>query len=265
MKSVSKRFPTATPPNNCPSRKVKARKGSRNLIDDQQRTLGSVFKHISRHETRRAFPNEYLYTGRRLDPGTGLQINRHRFYASHLGRWVNRDPIGYLGSEWNLYEYASSAIAIYRDPYGLEPRTCEQLNIHNAWENKKCRKRCFLAPHDTGYLSGRRGVYWLCRDKGRPSEECHELARKDIRECKAGCDEHFPQQDCNPAYCDPEDTIKEVIRDCGALGLNAFRLGLQCTAELSVGSPKAVFTCAKYATAQEKYMICAGNVAGNGR
>ena len=43
--------------------------------------------------------NEILYTGRRRDPETNLQLNRNRFYASHLGRWINRDPIGYLG--WN--------------------------------------------------------------------------------------------------------------------------------------------------------------------
>ena len=41
--------------------------------------------------------NEYLYTGRRLDPETGLQINRYRYYHSGLGRWVNRDPIGVFG------------------------------------------------------------------------------------------------------------------------------------------------------------------------
>jgi RHS repeat-associated protein len=39
--------------------------------------------------------NTHLYTGRERDPETGLQLNRHRYYASHLGRWTTRDPIGY--------------------------------------------------------------------------------------------------------------------------------------------------------------------------
>jgi len=63
--------------------------------------------------------NELLYTGRRLDPETGLQLNRNRFYASHLGRWVNRDPIGYEGSKWNLYEYVGGMPLKYWDPSGL--------------------------------------------------------------------------------------------------------------------------------------------------
>jgi RHS repeat-associated protein len=44
-----------------------------------------------------AIGNTHLYTGRERDPETGLQLNRNRFYAAHLGRWVNRDPIGYRG------------------------------------------------------------------------------------------------------------------------------------------------------------------------
>jgi len=44
-----------------------------------------------------AIGNEFLYTGRRRDPETGLQYNRNRFYHPQLGRWVNRDPIGYGG------------------------------------------------------------------------------------------------------------------------------------------------------------------------
>ena len=68
--------------------------------------------------------NEILYTGRRLDPETGLQINRNRFYASHLGRWLSRDPIGYDGSEWNLYEYVSSNPAGFRDAQGLSVASC---------------------------------------------------------------------------------------------------------------------------------------------
>ncbi len=57
--------------------------------------------------TSSAIDNELLYTGRRRDPETGLQLNRNRFYASHLGRWLNRDPIGYEGGTLNLYEYVN--------------------------------------------------------------------------------------------------------------------------------------------------------------
>jgi RHS repeat-associated protein len=79
----------------------------------------------SREEARRSrgFRNELLFTGRRCDPETGLQLNRHRFYHQQLGRWLSRDPIGYKGSRWNLYKYGKSAPARYRDAFGQKPHT----------------------------------------------------------------------------------------------------------------------------------------------
>ena len=66
--------------------------------------------------------NEYLYTGRRLDPETGLQLNRNRFYASHLGRWVNRDPLDYLfyDVDINVYAYVFNDPLTLLDPSGLQ-------------------------------------------------------------------------------------------------------------------------------------------------
>ena len=58
-----------------------------------------------------------MFTGRRVDEETGLQLNRNRFYHQQLGRWVSRDPIGYLGG-WNLYEYVGSHPVIFADPTG---------------------------------------------------------------------------------------------------------------------------------------------------
>ena len=68
----------------------------------------------------RAIGNELLYTGRRRDPETGLQLNRNRFYAAGLGRWVHRDPIGYWGGDNNLYGYVASQLFRWVDPSGLE-------------------------------------------------------------------------------------------------------------------------------------------------
>ena len=64
--------------------------------------------------------NEFLYTGRRLDPESGLYQFRHRYYHAQLGRFVNRDPIGYLGG-MNLYGYVRGMPTYYVDPYGLDP------------------------------------------------------------------------------------------------------------------------------------------------
>ncbi len=78
--------------------------------------------------------NEHLYTGRRRDPETGLQLNRNRFYAAGLGRWVNRDPIGYRGGP-NLYEYVNGMPLDGLDPSGFIGA------VDCAWEHLKCVAR----------------------------------------------------------------------------------------------------------------------------
>ena len=62
--------------------------------------------------------NTHFYTGRELDLETGLQLNRMRFYASWLGRWVTRDPIGYNAGDLNLYNYVKGSPAAHSDPSG---------------------------------------------------------------------------------------------------------------------------------------------------
>ncbi len=68
--------------------------------------------------------NTHLYTGRERDPETGLQLNRNRYYASHLGRWINRDPIGYSGGDSNLYGYVGGRPGDAVDPHGLSFWDC---------------------------------------------------------------------------------------------------------------------------------------------
>jgi len=66
------------------------------------------------------FANTTLYTGRELDTATGLYYYRARYYDSSLGRFISRDPIGYEGSRWNLYEYVNSGPTINTDPSGKD-------------------------------------------------------------------------------------------------------------------------------------------------
>ncbi|WP_312835379.1 RHS repeat-associated core domain-containing protein [Comamonas sp.] len=56
--------------------------------------------------------------GQHADGETGLYYNRHRYYESGLGRYVNPDPIGILGGV-NLFSYVGNASNIYADPLGL--------------------------------------------------------------------------------------------------------------------------------------------------
>jgi RHS repeat-associated protein len=62
--------------------------------------------------------NTHFYTGRELDAETGLQLNRHRYYASSLGRWLTRDQFEY-NDGFNLYQFVSSSPLHYLDPLGL--------------------------------------------------------------------------------------------------------------------------------------------------
>jgi RHS repeat-associated protein len=64
--------------------------------------------------------NPYTYTGRRLDFESGLYYYRHRYYSAQLGRFITRDPIGYEGSQWNLYEYVGGRPLVSLDPDGTD-------------------------------------------------------------------------------------------------------------------------------------------------
>ena len=62
--------------------------------------------------------NEIIFCGYRFDPETELYYVRNRTYSPILGRWLQRDPIGYAGGI-NLYEYVNGNSIIMSDPSGL--------------------------------------------------------------------------------------------------------------------------------------------------
>jgi len=61
--------------------------------------------------------NEVLWCGYRRDTETGLDHVRHRTYHPALGRWLQRDPLGYVDG-MGLYEYAGSSPIGLLDPTG---------------------------------------------------------------------------------------------------------------------------------------------------
>ena len=64
-----------------------------------------------------AIGNPYLFTGRQLDEETGLYFYRARHYDTEKGRFLQRDPQGYVDGV-NLYEYVRSRPTFSTDPSG---------------------------------------------------------------------------------------------------------------------------------------------------
>jgi RHS repeat-associated protein len=61
----------------------------------------------------------FKYTGRRLDPETGLYYYRARYYSASLGRFLQADPIGY-GDDMNMYAYVGGDPVNATDPSGMK-------------------------------------------------------------------------------------------------------------------------------------------------
>ena len=67
--------------------------------------------------------NDIIFCGYRYDPETRLYYVRNRMFltdtgGASVGRWLQRDPIGYEGGI-NLYEYVNGRAAVEIDPMGL--------------------------------------------------------------------------------------------------------------------------------------------------
>jgi RHS repeat-associated protein len=79
-----------------------------------------------------AVGNRAGYAGYRTRDVLGLAFVRHRVLALELGRWMRRDPLGYVDG-LDLYEYLQGRTLISVDPLGL-------VGVAEWWEN--FRRRC---------------------------------------------------------------------------------------------------------------------------
>ena len=64
-----------------------------------------------------AYANPYLWTGQRYDPASQTYHFWARTFSPNLGRWLQRDPLGYVDGV-NLYEYVRGNPILKTDPMG---------------------------------------------------------------------------------------------------------------------------------------------------
>ena len=62
----------------------------------------------------------YGFTGRELDPESGLNYYRARYYDSAVGRFDGEDPLGLVAGDENLYRYVGNSPTNFLDPEGLQ-------------------------------------------------------------------------------------------------------------------------------------------------
>ena len=98
----------------------------------------SIFDGSGTARTSTAEGNRYTYTGREYDDALDLNHYRARMYDSIAGRFLSRDPIGYVGSQWNTYNYTGSNPVRRVDPSGKRQFEC----------------RCRCTRYDYGDLEG---------------------------------------------------------------------------------------------------------------
>ncbi len=86
-----------------------------------------------------AYGNRYTYTGREWDGELGLYHYRARMYSPDTGRFVSRDPIGYLDGT-NLFQIVRSNPILFLDPYGqafVHPDDISTLEGCAKWRREK--------------------------------------------------------------------------------------------------------------------------------
>jgi len=108
--------------------------------------------------------SRYSYTGREWDATLGLHHFRARWMSPSAGRFLGRDPIGYEGSEWALYNYTNGKSLISMDPSGKSIwslfckkkkelptvdenclKVCEKFNSANGGTEPRKYAACVLA------------------------------------------------------------------------------------------------------------------------
>ena len=95
--------------------------GSIRNLTDSSGTIANSYVYDSYGRTltlSESIVQPFTYTGRELDPESGLYYYRARYYDSQAGRFLSEDPIGFAGGDQNVYRYVRSSPINFKDPNG---------------------------------------------------------------------------------------------------------------------------------------------------
>ena len=83
-----------------------------------------------------AVGNTILFEGQDVDPVTGLQYARARWYNAALGSFISRDPTGFSAGDANLYRYGGNSPLNGTDPSG---EAFDLTDSSVVWPMRHCR------------------------------------------------------------------------------------------------------------------------------
>jgi RHS repeat-associated protein len=78
-------------------------------------------KILNNNFVEKAFSNfdwNRTFTSQVFDIESGLLLFKNRYYCPNMGRFINRDPIGFKSNEINFYRYVGNCSITFVDPYG---------------------------------------------------------------------------------------------------------------------------------------------------
>jgi RHS repeat-associated protein len=112
------------------------------------------------------YGNPFAWTGQRYDAGVGLYSFYARTYSPELGRWLQRDPLGFVDGT-NLYQYVRGRPCARTDPLGLlDPEGGSYLVIYKytAEDYQKAKRGV------GEFINGETGTFLSAEDKDKAAE-----------------------------------------------------------------------------------------------
>ena len=149
----------------------------------------------------------YTYTGREFDAESGLYYYRSRLYDPSTGRFLQKDPIGFLGGDSNFYSYVSNDPIGNADPNGLAKKgtTKYYWGDCNDAEVGGCKAMCELMGKDFESCQWKYSIRKTVRN-GKVQDAIYKLPNGMSCSCKDRDKDKCPPPQPQPAPVPRRDT-----------------------------------------------------------